>query len=468
MAGEPALGALAGLALAVLALPVVPKAPGETPTSETAMREETDRLTAQLGELRRIPLRAPLERQLITREQAGAELGRTVLGALGDAELATQERILQRLGLLPAGSDYAQLMMEALGASPAASYDPAGARLLVPDWIPLGKQRAALAHEIAHALADQRFGLRRTLDIGPDGRHRLDGDAERARQALIEGDAMTTALELEDARGTFLGGRALPALAERLRAAALAGPGPWDPWIRAVSLFAHVDGLTFVARVRGRESWAGVNALWADPPRSTEQVLHPEKYDAREPPIRLEPSELAALEPGLRPAGGDVLGELGIRTWLANAVSPEVAARAAAGWGGDRVELYVPAGVESAGADGGAPPPPALGWLTVWDDALDAEDFARAAAPVLAWLAHDGMGGEARSPAAPDEAGRVVLHAAKGLYALAWRRDAVALLIGAPDDALSALGEMLDGWRRSPAAPSSSRRRERERPAGRR
>src|SRR5205823_1188928 len=167
-------------------------------------------------------------------------------------------------------------------SSPAGYYDPGSRRLFVADWIPLDKQRAALAHGIAHALADRRFGLRQTLQIGPDGRHRLDGDAERARQALIEGDAMEAALELGDPHGAgvFLGTRALPATAERLRAAA-GGAGVGFP--QALSLFTHVDGLLFVARVRARAGWAAVDALWTDPPQSSEQVLHPDKYDAREP-----------------------------------------------------------------------------------------------------------------------------------------------------------------------------------------
>ncbi|HEY7372894.1 MAG TPA: hypothetical protein VIF57_12080, partial [Polyangia bacterium] len=95
------------------------------------------------------------------------------------------------------------------------------------------------------------------------------------------------------------------------------------------------------------------------------------------------------------------------------------AARAAAGWGGDRAALYRPA---PAAADGGAPAtvttaPPALAWLTVWDDAGEADDFARAATAVA------GDGGVQR------------------------RGEVVALWFGPPDAAAAALDAMLDGWR---------------------
>jgi hypothetical protein len=440
MAGRPALVLAALLALDV------------PPVTDAAMRETTDRLVTEVGGAREIKLRGPLERHLVNRAEARAGIEGAMTAALAGSDLGTDEAILQRLGLLPPGSDYVRLIADAYGDSPSASYDAASRRLYVPDWIPLDRQRAVLAHEIDHALTDQRFGLRRFLQIDGEGRHHLSGDAERARQALIEGDATTVALEVTDPRGAFLGTRELAATATRLREAAGASGGKWNPWLRAVALFTQVDGFQMVARVRARQSWSGVDALWAAPPASTEQVLHPEKYEAGEAPVPVEIAPLAAtLEPaGLRPTGSEVLGELGVRTWLETAVPPEIASRAAAGWGGDRAVLYAPA-VEAA-RDAGAAPEPALAWLTVWDDAVDAEDFARAAAAALAKLA-----GDKQAPPL-DEHGHVALRSASGLYALAWRGDAVALLAGAPDDAEPALAEMLDGWKKQHPPPKKGKK----------
>jgi len=416
------------------------------------MQEETARLAVEVAGVRRIPLRGVLERHLVTRQEARAQAERTISAGLAGSELATEEQILIQLGLLSPGSDYVQLLTEAYGERPAASYEPRSRRLYVPDWIPLAEQRAPLAHEIAHALADQRFGLRRLLQIDGEGRHQLDRDAERARQALIEGDAMTTALELADPRGGFLGTRELYATAERLRAAALAAAPKWEPWIRTVSLFTQADGLLFVARARARQSWKAVDALWAAPPASTEQVLHPEKYDAREPPVAIETAPLAAMGTAMTPVAADVVGELGVRAWLGTATSPEVADRAAAGWGGDRAVIYE--NRAEPARDGGVAQRYALAWLTVWDDLVDAEDFARSAPAVLARLAGEPAG----APVGLDDDGRVALHAPSGLYALAWRRDAVAVLVGAPDGAEAALGEMLTGWRRGgPTRPARRR-----------
>ena len=169
-------------------------------------------------------------------------------------------------------------------------------------------------------------------------------------------------------------------------------------WFAQLGQFTHVDGLLFVARVRAHHPWSAVDALWSDPPASSEQILHPEKYDTCEATLAVDESALPALTGFGRPTASDVLGELVVRTWLESALPPEIAARAAAGWGGDRAGLYAPTPSASA-ADGGAAVPLApLAWLTVWDDAAEADDFARAARQVLAKMSLERQrGGESQT-----------------------------------------------------------------------
>ena len=423
---------------------------GAAPVSDQDMRAATDRLLVEVSAVRRLPPRGTLERRVETRVAARARRGAEVAAAASEPEVELRVRLAKGLGLLPVGADAAQMVGATLDAAPVASYDPLGRRLAVPDWIPLAEQRTALAHALAHALTDERFGLRDLLQIDLEGRHHLDGDAERARLALVEGDASLTALELDDPRGVLTGGHALPALTRKIESPGDA-PGAPVSWPRVVASFAHADGLGFVARVRARKPWSAVDALWADPPRSSEQILHPGKYDAREPPVALPPHELRALGDAWRAAVSDVLGELGVRTWLTLAVPALIAERAAAGWGGDRATLFVTA--SAPGPDAGAPPAPFVVWSTAWDDVTDAEDFARAAATVLASLAGD-------AAASDDDPHRFVARGAAGVFALAWRGASVHLLVGAPEAALSALDDLLGKEpRKRNVSPRPPRRR---------
>jgi hypothetical protein len=130
-------------------------------------------------------------------------------------------------------------------------------------------------------------------------------------------------------------------------------------------------------------------------PRSTEQILHPEKYYDRKQ--RDDPREvtLAPLNsPHWKLVDNNVLGEFGIRELFTTqlvppdplapqtqtvlgkmmslmsggSVPPEIAA-AAEGWGGDRFNLY-----ERNNGNGRATA--ALWWISVWDSHTDAAEFA--------------------------------------------------------------------------------------------
>jgi hypothetical protein len=395
------------------------------PLTDAAVRVEVDGLVSQVTTARRLSFRGTLQARAITRDAAEAQIAAALAARVTTSNLGAEEQILKRLGLLAASADYAKLWAAGAAAAPVATYDPAAQRLLVPDFLPLEGQRVQLLHEIAHAIADQRFDIRQFL--APPTLH-LDGDTTRARLALVEGDATLTAMEVVDGSGAFLRPTALGGLADRLRAAA--GEGH-PPWLAELNRFVHVDGFLFVAQVRARQPWSAIDALWRDPPASSEQILHREKYDACDSPIEIPESVLPALPGFDPPRESDVLGELVMRAWLETVLPAEIAARAASGWGGDRAALYKPVVV---GPDGGVPAPgstalPALAWLTVWDDRGEADDFSRAAA------------------------------AAAGEANVQRRGDAVALWFGPAEPAAQALGGLLDGWRTRPPGKGGPRRR---------
>ena len=443
--------------------------------SEEMMLVETEALARAVGEARKARVVVDWERRLVDRTEARAiaeAVVRDAVAAGGDrADSEVDAQVFLRLGLLTTSdARYADLISAAAARDPVGFYDPTARRLYVPSYIPLPEQRLVLAHEIAHALQDQRFGLRRFLKITPDGRRGLSVDAELARQAVIEGDAAVLALEAVDPRALFPAPPELAEVAQRARAglAGTAADRPESPvspvsprFLRELLAFPTLEGFTFVARARGRASWAAIDAIWARPPESTAQILHPEKYDRRVSAAGLEIPPLPLMGDGWRWARAETFGELLLRVWLSSE-------RAAAGWRGDRMAIYLPAippappGGDVAGAGGGdagsseaggAGAGAALAWLTAWDGEADADDFLQAVVPRLAALA---AGGAAPEPGAPaDTSGQPVVWHARAddtIYAAARRGALVALLLGAPPAALPSLATMLDGPR--PGAPS--------------
>jgi hypothetical protein len=116
----------------------------------------------------------------------------------------------------------------------------------------------------------------------------------------------------------------------------------------------------------GRDGgYEAVNRAFGDPPHSTEQIIHPEKYLTHEEPVDVSlPDLAAALGPGWTLLRSDVLGELDVRILLEQFGDPVTAAKGSEGWGGDRYAFLE----NAAGQD-------ALLISTAWDSEGDAGEF---------------------------------------------------------------------------------------------
>ena len=72
-----------------------------------------------------------------------------------------------------------------------------------------------------------------------------------------------------------------------------------------------LHGLQFTAARYQVGGWASVNRAHRQPPRTTEQVLHPEKFAAGEPGETVEVRDVPELEAaGFERVAVDTLGEL--------------------------------------------------------------------------------------------------------------------------------------------------------------
>ena len=217
------------------------------------------------------------------------------------------------------------------------------------------------SHEYAHALQDQAYDL----SILRDGRERLD--AARAVLALAEGDANLT---------EYLFYESLPREQQTLLAEALESKSRQFSESEAIAQapryitepfgWEHSAGAQFVFRLYLEGGLEAVEEAFLDPPVSSEQVIHPEKYLAGEPPRQLESIDLApALGGTWNQESEGVLGELLVGVYLGAFVHIDQGLAAAEGWGGDRYNLLKD--------DQGRL---LIAMRFVWDTVDDAKEFA--------------------------------------------------------------------------------------------
>ncbi len=291
------------------------------------------------------------------------------------------ERLLKALGLFASDASLEDLYIGLLSSQVAGLYNPKDKTLYVVSRSGgLGPaEKTTFAHEYTHALQDQNFGLAK-LKLDATG----DGDGAIARLSLVEGDAtlLMTLWQIDNLTQAEI----IRLLGESLNPK-ITGPLEDMPAVlRESLLFPYTGGLTFTQRLHAGGGWPAVDAAFAKPPASTEQVLHPEKYDSDEIPIEVDlPDDLAGrMGTGWSLGMEDTLGEFQLKVWLANAADGAAteqgnATQAAAGWGGDRVAvLYGPGGATAVVIE------------SEWDSAVDAAEFATQAELVVSSLSGAG------------------------------------------------------------------------------
>jgi len=247
-------------------------------------------------------------------------------------EQAADDELLKLLGLIPDDSNLRQIQAAVFQDQVAGFYDPATKKLaLVKD---AGEQdesvgEITLAHELTHALDDQRFGIRNQAP-GLD-------DSSTAYSALVEGDA--TSVMTRYATKYMTGSNLLGALF----ASSTSGGPRLPPYIQASLEFPYLEGQRFIDTLYhdAANGWKLVNyAFRFHPPVSTAQVLHPLLFERNIKPVPVTLSVRPLMARGWRRALAGTLGEFDTRQLFQKALPSDRANAAAAGWRGGVYQLW--------------------------------------------------------------------------------------------------------------------------------
>ncbi len=357
-------------------------APAQSKTAPSTLLSAADEIARQVAALRGLPQTTPVARGVLSRAEIGAKLRERIAKDYSPQEVQVESAVLKRMGLLPADADYEKLLFDLLTEQVAGFYDPYKKTLYIADWLPLDMQRPALAHEIEHTLQDQHFDLKRFSQPFKE-----DGDRQLARSAVVEGDGTALMLEFA-ARAMNLDTTKMPQMIARLGKQMMQMSMAATPALQQAPLvlreslvFPYVAGLEFVIAHRANQPWSRIDEVFKDPPDSTEQIIHPEKYEQRERPVAITAQPLTTLAAaGYKDVRRDVLGEMLFRVWFTDRISEAAAAQAAAGWGGDRLVAYSTPGEAL----------PAVIVLSAWDTELDADEAEQAVRKVILGLTTPG------------------------------------------------------------------------------
>jgi hypothetical protein len=326
-----------------------PVTPGPTPPQIAVIEHDVE-------QVRGLTFEHPVAVEAITQMEMAARLRASSRESLPALFLRRRSIAWQTIGVIPRATDLRTALLHFETGQVAGYYDPntgqlvyvgGTAQLTVTDEF-------VLAHELTHAIDDQHFNLKRLNKLNASCRD----DDQQATLGAIEGSAQYFATQV---LLRFPG-----ALAPDGGSSGGSLEGV-PPFVTTLELWPYNAGQAFISARVADGGLRSVNAALRQLPVSTEQVMHPERYPSDQP----QPVDIPDLGPALGAGWHDLdvqqVGEEWLKAMLALRLEDDVAATAAAGWGG---------GIYRAWTDGTHS---AVVMKTVWDTPNDATEFRAAA-----------------------------------------------------------------------------------------
>ncbi|GAA3758787.1 hypothetical protein [Terriglobus aquaticus] len=270
----------------------------------------------------------PIKRAIHTRAEVTEILRRKMAEDEGTRRMQRAELVLKKFGLLDRDFDLQPFLLSLLSEQVAGFYEPKTRTMNLLDWVKPDEQKPVIAHELTHALQDNRVGLEKWNDPQPeemshnereDNLHIQTDEASTARQAVTEGQAMVTFIDysIRDTGKTL---RDVPQMGDRL--AQMGSDTSGSPILARAPLvlqqsllFPYTNGVTFEQAILQRN---GVDAAFAGaldrPPSSSHEILHPDDYLNHVPvPVLAIPDIHPLLDKQWNAYDIGVMGELDVR-----------------------------------------------------------------------------------------------------------------------------------------------------------
>jgi hypothetical protein len=379
---------------------------GGTPQAETHITpEQAKELFGLVDELIKfssqetgLAVKSDVKRKIIDRPSVESYLRTKFDEDEGAKRLQRGEIVLEKFGLLDRDFALKPFLLALLKEQIEAYYDSKTKTVYMLDWIGVDEQKPVLAHELTHALQDQRTDLEKWSDQTPDDvstnarddtDHLAKDEMDTARDAVVEGQATAVMMDyilkpmgkslvkdpeiLDVVKDQMSGSENSPVLARA-------------PLLLSESLlFPYKEGLSFEQDVWMDKGQAAAFAGALDrPPSSSWEIMNPREYEARHlPAVPLMPDIHPLVDKLYKPYDIGQVGQLDLHI-LAGIFGGESAASdltpawdGGIYWAGQLLSAKTPAEQASTKSI-------ALLYLSAWKNQESAQDFAALYAKQLA------------------------------------------------------------------------------------
>ena len=359
-----------------------------TPAQSKELFASVDTILQFASEDSKLPIKTKVKRRLTTRDAVEKYLEDKMKDDKDAKRMERSEIVLKKFGMLDEDFHLQPFLVSLLKEQIAGYYDSKTKTVNLLNWISPDAQKPVLAHELTHALQDQRVNLDKWEDqssddlshnVVEDNRHIATDEEDTAREAVLEGQAMAVLVdyEMKPAGGNILSNPDLvKKMADEQGSAADSPVLARAPLVLHESLlFPYQDGLKFEVDMLQDKGAAGAFAGVLDrPPASSYEIMNPRAYEReRKVPVLTMPDVHGLLDADYAPYDVGVMGQLDLRMLAELFGGPQMASALTPAWDGG---IYYAVQKKSA-PDKNATSSISLLYLSQWKSAAAAMAFAK-------------------------------------------------------------------------------------------
>ena len=303
-----------------------------SPTNENTLEVQLENILKNVEEIRGLRRTEDITVKFLDKQGLKHKFTDEFLAIANKEDTYEQEILLKTLNLIGSDVNLFELLNSMYLQNILGYYDTETREiyLIAESDVITPSIELTLAHEYVHALQQQHFDIR-TLTKDVQGR----SENEIGLLSLVEGDAMQVELKYLD---KYLNKKDRKTLLQNSGTETIDHNTP--AILQKIMLFPYDKGLSLVTDILSKRSLSGLNESYNQPPTSTEQVIHPKKYFAKEtaPEIALPNLEIV-LGQEWSIVHKEVLGEFFLQAYLELVTDKSTAAIASSGWEGDQYQL---------------------------------------------------------------------------------------------------------------------------------
>ena len=297
----------------------------------------------------KLVIKSKVKRRLTSRDAVEKYLVDKMKDDKDAKRMERSEIVLKKFGLIDQDFHLQPFLVSLLKEQIAGYYDSKTKTVNLLDWIEPDTQKPVLAHELTHALQDQRVNLDKWEDqsnddlshnVTEDNKHIETDEEDTAREAVLEGQAMAVLVDYS----LKPMGQSIITQPDLVKAKADEQSTDADSpvleraplLLQEALLFPYREGLKFEVDLLQDKGPAGAFAGVLDhPPATSFEIMNPRAYEARvKVPLLKMPDVHPLLDADYAPYDIGVMGQLDVRILAELFGGPQTAAALTQAWAG--------------------------------------------------------------------------------------------------------------------------------------